>query len=318
MYQSYYTDSNGQLVAAQKDQLKDWIHVTSPSLNDIDYLSNKFNFPKDYLSCVNDPDEIARQEKLGTDPAKEPNLIIFNYPSKVKSNLGYDEYITIPLAMILTEDTLITSAEDVPLFLEKIIANQTNYPVNTKKKELFVLEVAWQISSLYVYYLKEIILKTEAMEKQLTKSTENEQLFALMSLQKSLTYFNSSIHASHPIFDELKEIEAFTEHSENRNLLHDVVVENRQAEVMIEETSVLLEQISAVFSSIISNNLNNIMKILTSITIVLTIPTIIGGIWGMNVNLPIDQGPTAFWVLMGIIILISFITAWILKRNNYF
>ena len=318
MYQSYYTDSNGQLVTAQRDQLKDWIHVTSPSLNDIDYLSNKFNFPKDYLSCVNDPDEIARQEKLGTDPAKTPNLIIFNYPSKVKSNLGYDEYITIPLAMILTGDTLITSAEDVPLFLEKIIANQTNHPVNTKKKELFILEVAWQISSLYVSYLKEIILKTEAMEKQLTRSTENEQLFALMSLQKSLTYFNSSIHASHPIFDELKGIEAFTEHSENRNLLHDVVVENRQAEVMIEETSVLLEQISAVFSSIISNNLNNIMKILTSITIVLTIPTIIGGIWGMNVNLPIDQGPYAFWVLMGMTLFISFITAWMLKKKNYF
>jgi magnesium transporter len=318
MYQSYYTDSNGQLVAAEKNQIKDWLHVTSPSFNEIEYLSNKFNFPKDYLSCVNDPDEVARQEKLGTDPAQEPNLIIFNYPSKVKSNLGYDEYITIPFAMILTKDTLITSAEDVPLFLEKIIANQTNYPVNTKKKELFVLEVAWQISSLYVSYLKEIILKTEAMEQQLTKSTANEQLFALMSLQKSLTYFNSSIHASHPIFDELKAIEAFTEHSENRKLLHDVVVENRQAEVMIEETSRLLEQISAVFSSIISNNLNNIMKILTSITIVLTIPTIIGGIWGMNVHLPIDQGPNAFWLLMAIILFISFITAWILKKNHYF
>ncbi|MEG0267378.1 MAG: magnesium transporter CorA family protein [Carnobacterium sp.] len=318
MYQSYYTDSNGQIKMAKKDEISDWLHVTSPTIDEIEYLSNKLNFPKDYLSCVNDPDEVARQEKLGIDPVEEPNLIIFNYPSKVTNKLGYDEYITIPFAMIITENTLITAAEDVPLFLKKIISHQTDYPVNTKKKELFILEVAWQISSHYVFYLKEIISKTESMERQLTKSTENEQLFALMSLQKSLIYFNSSIHASHPIFNELKEIEAFTECVENRNLLHDVIVENRQAEVMIEEISRLLEQISAVFSSVISNNLNNIMKFLTSITIVLTIPTIIGGIWGMNVNLPIDKGPSAFWIIMFILIFISILTTWILKKNNYF
>ena len=318
MYQSYFTDPNGKIVSAEKNQIEDWLHVAKPTSDDIDYLSKTFNFPKDYLSCVNDPDEVARQEKLGIDPLEEPNLIIFNYPSKIKSSSGYVEYITIPFAIILTPDTLITAAEDVPLFLEKIINNQTTYSVNTKKKEQFILEVAWQISSLYVFYLKEIIKNTESMEKQLTKSTENEQLFALMSLQKSLIYFSSSIHASHPIFDELKEIEAFTEHVENRNLLHDVIVENRQAEVMIEETSILLTQISDVFSSVISNNLNNIMKFLTSITIVLTIPTIIGGIWGMNVNLPIDQGPNAFWILMFIIIFISLLTAWILRKNNYF
>ncbi|MGB3160801.1 magnesium transporter CorA family protein [Carnobacterium sp.] len=318
MYQSYYTDSDGHLVNGTKDQSCDWIHVTNPTSEEIDYLASRFSIPKDYLSCVNDPDEIAREEKLGIDPAIEPNLIIFNYPSKVINKLGYDEYITIPLAIILTKNTLITAAEDVPLFLEKIISNKTDYPVNVKKKELFVLEVAWQISSQYIFFLKEIIKKTESMEQQLTKSTENEQLFALMSLQKSLIYFNSSIHASHPIFNELKKIEAFTEKVENRNLLHDVIVENRQAEVMIEEISILLKQISAVFSSVISNNLNNIMKILTSITIVLTIPTVIGGIWGMNVNLPIDQGPNAFWIIMFLILFISFLTTWILKKNNYF
>ena len=317
MFQSYHTNSAGLMTRGINNQINDWIHVSKPTSDEIEHLSKKFNFPKDYLSCVNDPDEIARQEKLGINPIKEPNLIIFNYPSKVINKLGYDEYITIPFAMILTEHTLITAAEDVPSFLKKIINNQIDYPVNTKKKELFILEVAWQISSHYVFYLKEIIKKTESMEQQLTKSTENEQLFALMSLQKSLIYFNSSIHASHPIFNELKKIEAFTESFENRNLLHDVIVENRQAEVMIEETSRLLEQISAVFSSVISNNLNNIMKFLTSITIVLTIPTIIGGIWGMNVNLPIDQGPSAFWLIMFLVLFISFLTTWLLKKKHY-
>ncbi|WP_051912511.1 magnesium transporter CorA family protein [Carnobacterium funditum] len=318
MYQSYYTDFDGHIIMSEKDQISDWLHVTNPTVDEIEYLSKKFNFPKDYISSVKDPDELARQEKLGMDPAKDPNLIVFNYPTKITNKSGYDEYLTTPISMILTKDTLITAVEDTPVFLKNIMNNQSGYPVNTKKKEQFVLEVAWQISSLYVFYLKEIILKTESMERQLTKSTENEQLFALMSLQKSLIYFSSSIHASHLIFNDLKEIDSFTERTENRNLLHDVIVESRQAEVMIEETSKLLDQISDIFPSIISNNLNNIMKILTSITIVLTIPTILGGFWGMNVNLPIDNGPNAFWAIMFLILFISIITTWILKKNNYF
>ncbi|WP_192988074.1 magnesium transporter CorA family protein [Carnobacterium mobile] len=318
MYQSYHTDSDGKIVVDEKDQITDWLHVAKSTDEEIEQLSKKFHFPKDFLTSVKDPDEVARQEKLGMDPAKEPNLIVFNYPYKETNELGYDEYITIPLAIILTEHTIITTAEKTPFFIDKMIRNQTDNPINTKNPEQFVLEVAWQISSLYIFYLKEIVKKTEAMEQQLTRSTENEQLFALMSLQKSLVYFNSSIEASHPIFNELKEIEVFTQHPENRSLLHDVIVENRQAEVMIKETNQLLTQISAVFSSVISNNLNNIMKFLTSITIVLTIPTIIGGLWGMNVNLPIDDTPGAFWIMMFLIVIVSIFTTWILKKYNYF
>lgn len=318
MYQSYHTDADGNMVVAEKGQITDWLHVSKPTAEEIDYLAGHFNFPKDYLTSIQDPDEVPRQEKLGLNPAEDPNLIIFNYPCKVTNTLGYDEYITIPFGIILTENTIITAAEDLPFFMEKIIRNETDYPVDTKKTAQFALEIAWQISFNYISCLKEIIKKTEAMEQQLTITTKNEQLFALMSLQKSLVYFNTSIHASHPIFNDLKEIELFTQHTENRNLLHDVIVENRQAEVMIEETDQLLTQMSAVFSSVVSNNLNNIMKFLTSVTIVLTIPTIIGGLWGMNVNLPIDETPGAFWIMIFIIILISILTTWFLKKNDYF
>lgn len=318
MIQSYYTTAQGKITHDFDFSHAEWIHLSDPTDDEINEVVNYFDFPKDYLSSVLDPDEVSRYENLEMEEKESSSLAMFLYPLKVVTNENDSEYITRPLAVILTSNTIVTAAVQTPDFISSMMKNIPNYSIDSTNQERFLLDIAWHISAQYISYLKEINSKVEKLEDNLTKKTNNRQLFSLMSLQKSLVYFDTAILSNHPIFKRLKNIERFNENKKNLSFLHDVVIENQQAEAMIRQSNQMLEQISAVFSSVISNNLNNIMKVLTSITIVLTIPNIIGALWGMNVSLPFEDTPGAFWILCLISIIICTITVWILRKKDYF
>lgn len=185
--------------------------------------------------------------------------------------------MTYPISIILTDHTIITASKHLPQFISEITHNNPDFAVDTTHQEQFVLRLFWYISASYMRFLQEIDIETRRLELQLTQSTKNEQLYALMSLQKSLIYFSTAINSNGPIFDIMKETDRFSKDERTRSFLHDVIVENNQAQIMTSQYQKILDQVSTVFSAVVSNNLNNIMKILTSITIVLTIPTILGG-----------------------------------------
>ncbi|WP_029276353.1 magnesium transporter CorA family protein [Carnobacterium jeotgali] len=318
MIQSYYTTNQGKITHDIDFTHAEWLHLSDPTDDEIDKVVHHFGFPRDYLTGVLDPDEVSRYENLEMEERESSSLAMFLYPLKVTNGLSDSEYVTRPLAVILTAHTIITATVQTPDFISNMITNKPNYPSDSSDQERFLLDIAWHISSDYIFYLKEINSKIERLEDNLTKTTNNRQLFSLMALQKSLVYFDSAIDSNHPIFKHLKNIERFNQNKKSLSFLHDVVVENQQAEAMIRQSNRMLEQISAIFSSVISNNLNNIMKVLTSITIVLTIPNIIGAIWGMNVSLPFENTPGAFWILNLIIIVICILTVWILRKKDYF
>ncbi|WP_034538456.1 magnesium transporter CorA family protein [Carnobacterium inhibens] len=318
MIQSYYTTKQGKITHDIDFTHAEWLHLSDPTDNEIDGVVKHFGFPKDYLSSVLDPDEVSRYENLEMKESESSSLAMFLYPLKVDDGLSDSEYITRPLAVILTANTIITATVQTPDFISNMITNKPNYPSDSTNQERFLLDIAWHISSDYISYLKEINYKIEKLEDTLTKTTNNRQLFSLMALQKSLVYFDTAIESNHPIFKRLKNIERFNQNKKSLSFLHDVVVENQQAEAMIKQSNQMLEQISAIFSSVISNNLNNIMKVLTSITIVLTIPNIIGALWGMNVSLPFEDTPGAFWILCLISLIICLVTVWMLRKKDYF
>ncbi|WP_407372231.1 magnesium transporter CorA family protein [Carnobacterium sp.] len=318
MIHSYYTTTNGDVVHDTEFTHVEWLHLSNPTSDEINRVVKHFGFPKDYLSSVLDPDEVSRHENLELDERESSSLAMFLYPLKISSNPNDSEYVTRPLAVIMTSKTVITAAVHTPEFISRMIENNPNFPISSSNQERFLLDIAWHISSDYIIYLKEINAKIEKLEVNITKTSKNRQLFVLMSLQKSLVYFSTAIESNHPIFKRLKAIERFNKDKNILSFLHDVVIENQQAEAMIRQSNKMLEQISAIFSSVISNNLNNIMKVLTSITIVLTIPNIIGALWGMNVTLPFEDTPGAFWILCFISLAICGLTVWILRKKDYF
>lgn len=318
MIHSYYTTTKGEVVHDTEFTHVEWLHLSNPTSDEINRVVKHFGFPKDYLSSILDPDEVSRHENLELDESESSSLALFLYPLKVTSNSSDTEYVTRPLAVIMTAKTVITAAVYTPDFISSMIENKPSFPISSANQERFLLDIAWHISSDYITYLKEINAKIETLEDTITKTSKNRQLFVLMSLQKSLVYFSTAIESNHPIFKRLKAIERFNTDKSILSFLHDVVIENQQAEAMIRQSNKMLEQISAIFSSVISNNLNNIMKILTSITIVLTIPSIIGALWGMNVTLPFEDTPGAFWILCFISLAICGLTVWILRKKDYF
>lgn len=318
MIQSYYKTDQGKIVQDNEFSHTEWLHLSDPTKDEINRVVKHFGFPKDYLTSVLDPDEVSRYENLEMKEIESSSLAMFLYPLKVDNSQNDSEYVTRPLAVILTPTAIITATVQTPDFISNMITNKPNYPIDSTNQERFLLDIAWHISSDYISYLKEINNKIEKLENTLTKTTNNRQLFSLMALQKSLVYFDTAIECNHPIFKRLKNIERFNQNKKNLSFLHDVVVENQQAESMIRQSNQMLEQISAVFSSVISNNLNIIMKVLTSITIVLTIPNIIGALWGMNVSLPIEDTPGAFWLLCLFSVILSLLTIWVLRKKDYF
>lgn len=320
MIEYFKRDQSGAMVSNldPDNSLSSWIHVSKADKNELDNLASLYEFPIDYLTGAFDDDEVARYEKKGSNPQETASLIVLLYPKKTTSRLDLTEYITRPLSIILTNDTLITAASETPDFLNHFIKNRTDKPLFFESKAQFVLATAMQTASLFITYLKEINQATEELEVNLKRTSKSQHLFDLMELQKSLVYLDSALKANHPVIEQLKELENFTQNEEDYELLRDVLVENHQAEIMSSQSYKLLRQLSNTFSSVISNNLNTVVKFLTSVTLIFTIPTLIGSLWGMNVPVPFEQSPFGFWILTGATIVLGSVTAYWMKKNDYF
>lgn len=288
-----------------------WLEIMNPTEDELKSLFKKFDLPRDYVFDISDPYELPRTEGLEDE---RPNLFILSYPIKI-SNI---EYVTRPIAIIIANQKVITIYNQDSEVFEKLKSKQAHKMDKTEEIENFVLEMAWEISKTYIDYIKILNEEIDALECQTRLSTRTHYLEKIIEIQKSLTLFQMSIRENGPVIESIFELEYLSE-SENRDyLLHDLQVENKQARVMIENSTMMLDKLSELYTNVINNNLNEVMKTLTSVTILMTIPTIIGGIWGMNVKLPWENNPFAFWILIFLCVIISVITLIILKKKNYF
>lgn len=188
---------------------------------------------------------------------------------------------------------------------------------NQEDIETFVLELAWEISKKYIEYVKILNSKINSLEDHLKTTTKTDYLFRTIEIQKSLTLFQMSTRENGPVIESIFQLENLLGSDNRDDLLHDLQVENKQARAMIENSTILLDKLSNLYSNVINNNLNEVMKTLTSVTIVMTIPTIVGGLWGMNVGLPIEKNPHAFLYLILLCLFSSLLTLLFLKRKNY-
>ena len=306
------SESNPTLNLIDTVEIGSWINLIAPSNEELILISKKTGVSLEFLRAALDDEETSR-----IDAEKDSLLIIVDIPfTEMEDNsLTYDTY---PLAIIHTDRQLIT----ICLKNSKILSDFINNKIKsfyTFKKSRFTLQILNRISTYYLLYLRQIDKKSLMIEKRLHKSMKNRELIQLHSLEKSLVYFSTSLKANEITLEKMLKLELMQKYEEDKDVLEDVIIENKQAIEMTEIYSNILASTMDFFASVISNNLNIVMKVLASVTILMAIPTIIGGIFGMNIKLPLDpDDPNAFSIVMGLTLAICGVVAFILNKKDMF
>lgn len=308
----YRSDANGILESIDSIEHGAWINMVDPSKEEILLISQRLNIPQDFIRAALDEEEGSRIEF-------EDNaiLVIVDIPfTEIDDNsLTYDTY---PLAIIYTEDIIITVClKNSPVLLD--FAQEKVPSFYTFKKVRFMLQILYRISNYYLLYLRQINKKSLLIEKTLYKSLRNRELIQLFALQKSLVYFSTSLKSNDLTLEKLLKQEILTKYDEDRDILEDVIIENKQAIEMCSIYDNVLQGTMNVFASIISNNQNQVMKYLTSVTIVISIPTLISGMLGMNVGgIPFFDHPNGFFNMCLIVTLITIAAIMYLSKKDMF
>ena len=244
-------------------------------------------------------------------------LILVDTPTvEVRPGRGF-VYTTLPYGIILTEANIVTVCLKETA-LTRAFSDSPVKSFSTKKKSRFILQILYRNAAKFLVYLRQIDKKSMEIEGELHKSMKNKELIAMLNLEKSLVYFSTSLKSNEAVLERLMRMEFIRRYPDDTDLLEDVIIENKQAIEMCTIYRDILSGTMDAFASVISNNLNIVMKLLTSITIILTIPTLFASLWGMNVPVPFQNAPWGFAVVCGLSALTSIITAIVMFRKKLF
>ncbi|MGX7059450.1 magnesium transporter CorA family protein [Vagococcus humatus] len=314
---SYYALNKQLQLSESTPEKTNWIHLEKPTLEEIEELTSTYHLPLDYLTAVLDNQEISRQEHLNQKSFDHPVLLILQYPTAGTSPSGYKQFETLPFSIIFTQNIIVTSS-NTSLSIQEMFASKLKLPQNIDLYEAVTLKLSWYFASLFNYYIRTISAETDLLEAELQNATENKQLYQLMDMQKSLIYFDAALEQNLAIYRLMSTSPILFHTKEEHALLFDIMIETKQAISSADIQAQVLNQLGNMFSAIISNNMNIVMKVLTVITIVLTIPTIIGGVYGMNVKLPFANEDNMFWWLTFATFALSILTIWWLRFHKFF
>ncbi len=287
-----------------------WVNVVNPDNNELKKLSNELNIPLDFLTDPLDIDERARIEK-----DSNATLIILRVPVLNEDNINIP-FMTIPIGIILINQVIITvCSSDVGMLLV--------LPVRTKQNLSqfivpFLLSIFSKTAQLYLEHLKKINRKSTTIELELHKAMKNEQLLKLFGIERSLVFFSTSLRSNEFMMERLQKIKAIRMDNMEEDMLYDIIIDNKQAIEMANIYSSILSGMMDAFASVISNNLNAVMKLLTSITIVLMIPTLMASVYGMNVKLPFQDSPHAFLITIGMASTLLIIGVLVFIKRKWF
>lgn len=289
-----------------------WINLVNPSEIEIKKVCENISIEEDFIRDALDFEEKARIDKEEDD---DTILFVVDVPIIEKGEES-EIYTTMPLGMIVVRDDFFVT---VSLRKNKIIESFEKRKIKnfqTYKKTRFIFQILYLNSSYYLSYLKQINKETEIAEYILKNSMKNKELLKLLSLEKGLVYFTTSLKSNEIVMEKTLRGKIVKLYEEDEEILEDAITENRQAIEMSQIYSNILNGTMDAYASIISNNLNGVMKFLTSITIIMAVPTMISSFWGMNVSLPFEKSSFGFIIMVIISIIITLgVTGW-LKRKD--
>lgn len=319
-----YRTSNGRIVEESSLEEKDlWIELVNPTEEEIKLVGSRFDIRVDFLKASLDYDESSRLEV-----ENQQILILVNMPIVEHEEMPV-MFNTVPLGMIITEDMFVTVSLEENQLTRDFIKSHPEY--NTESRTRLALELLYNIARLFLKYLKDIDKRSVEIEQGVKKSLRNEELIKLLNLEKSLVYFTTSLRSNEFVLERFKRFylkrardkevkltkEILDINEEDEEFLEDVIVENKQAIDMADVYSNILGNTMDAFATIISNNLNIVMKFLAIITLVLAIPSIITSYYGMNIALPYQKSPLAYLGIIVISCIVMVIVAYILIKKKY-
>lgn len=291
-----------------------WVNLIKPTAEELKEVSQHFYIELQDMISALDEDERAR-----VDADDDYTLIIVDVPFKDKDEI-FDGYGTVPLAIILgdrKQKYIITIClRELPLLNDFINGKIKKF--YTYKKTRFIIQMLYKNATYYLQYLRLIDRASGQIEQELHKSTRNKELFQLLNLDKSLVYLSNSLRANELVLERLMRMDSIKKYPEDEELLEDAIIENKQAIEMANVFSSVLDVTMEAFGSVISNNLNSVMKTLTSITVILAVPTMIFSFFGMNVALPLQDAVHGVSLITGGSLVAVLVVAIFMMRNKLF
>lgn len=309
-----FKTEDGSMHEKEEMQPGCWIALTNPTASEIMEVADAYNIEAGHLKAPLDEEERSRIEV-----EDEYTLVLVDIPS-IEERSGKDWFVTIPMAIIMTNEVLITVClEETPVLTSFMDGRVRDF--HTFMKTRFILQILYKNATQYLQYLRIIDKKSEVIERKLHQSQKNEELIELLELEKSLVYFTTSLRSNEVVLEKLLRTEKIKKYPEDTDLLEDVIVENKQAIEMANIYSGILSGTMDAFASVISNNLNIVMKFLATVTIVMSIPTMVASFYGMNVSsrgMPFADSPYGFVIVLGFALALSLLVAYIFNKKDLF
>ena len=312
MLKIYLSNEQGVLEEQKEISKGCWVHLIAPTEDEIEDIRSRMQIPLEFLRDPLDEEERSRIEKDG-----DHILIIVNVPLVRVDENEIPIYDTIPLGIIIVNNCFITVClKDNPIF--HLFSQNKVKNFFTYKRTRFALQILYLTATFYLRYLKQISKKTDKIENELHQSMKNKELFSLLNLEKSLVYFTTSLKSNNIVMQKMLKSHYLKMYEDDQELLEDVIIENQQAIEMAETHTSILSGMMDAFASVISNNVNFVMKFLTAITIIIALPTMVASFYGMNVPIPFQNHDFSFFVAIIISIILALITAVIFWKKRFF
>ena len=311
MINIYTTDSKKKFKELENLRKGCWIDLIKPTDDEIKEVSEKTNTDLDLLMKLTDDEELPR-----TEIGENATLIVVDTPYMTDSRYKH-KYNTDPLGIIINNDGyFITISLKKQTFLDDFKNNRIkNFDI--KKRTKFVIQILLRVAGVYQKELTSINNYINKKEETLHKSTDNKELVDLLNIEKTLVYFSTSLKANDVVLEKLAKGNVLTLYEDDMDLLEDAMIENKQAIEMASIYREILTSMTDTYATIISNNLNDIMKFLTSITLVISIPTMISSFLGMNVTIgDFASNPYSFLLIILICLLVTLLIVILLKKKN--
>lgn len=313
MFTIYKSDMNGQLIQTNAVEHNSLINMVNPTTDEIQFMAKTLDLPTDFFSNLLDKDERPRIER-------NPNglLMILNVPVKIEGveDLKQAPYHTVPMGIIHAKDHLvIVSRQELDVVKEVIEGQYGDFQSYMKTRISLLLFKA--VSESYEDHLALVNQQVADLQKKLRLSYRNTELFGLINLNKSLVFFSTALSAMAILYKRIADGDTFKIHEDERKRLQSILVDLEQSAEVIEMRRESLSNLMDAYATIIHNNLNSVLKMLTTLAIVMIIPTMIGSIFSMNVALPGEENPVSTVVVGVGMVVISVVLLIVFYKKKY-
>lgn len=310
IFKSYENENRFQEI--KEIERESWVMLTNPTMDELVHISEDYQIDLDDLKSALDPEERSRLEN-----EENYTMILVNIPVVEEEN-EKKWYETIPLGIFITRKIVFTVCLEetniLKQFVDRLVPGFYTY-----MKTRFVYQILYNNASLFLHYLRIIDQRANQIEELLHETSKNSDLIQLYDLEKCLVYFTTALKSNEVVLEKLRKHIGLRHYEEDQELLEDVIIENKQAMEMTYIYHNILRSTMSLFGSIIDNNLNQVMKFLAAVTIIVELPTMISGLYGMNVKLsgmPFAQSAYGFWIIAAFSVLVCLIAVYILKKKN--